>query len=1643
MMSSLVKKFILVMILMWLTQPAFAWKMEAGNITIPTTSGTNFVKVSFRQKFDVTPVIFAIATSTGSNPASLRIRNILINDGPTGSFEITIVEPSGEDGPHITMPVDYFAIEPGSYTLVDGTRIEAGITTTSAVQHGNNVVGAESWSAINFPTAFSGTPAFLAQIQTMNNETGSPPGAPSIPWLTTAVDNLSTSGANLALERSEVDNGSVTTSENIGYIGIDTGTGNFTDINGIVINFQGLATGNNFDGWDNGCDTATFPTGLFSTAPLSFATKTSFRNASSTDGGWFRRCSLSANSIGLTIDEDRDNDSERSHNPRESAGIVAFAQSFTFDSTVTPPSPDPNWKIEVGIINLPAVASGSTNFTNVTLQQNYSETPLIFIIPSNANPDPAAIRVRNISTTGFEVAQVEPPPNFGGSSGQPATTVHYLALKPGIHQLPGGINVDAASINTQAFQSKLIGGSSWNTLSYRTGFSNPPIILAQVQSMANESGNPPGGASIPWLGTTIRNVTTGSFQLALDRAEVIAGNITTDETIAYVAITSNVTNSIIDSSNNSVMFETIRSADNITGNCTSVNFANTYPAPPLVIASLNKRDGGDGGWVRRCNIQTNLVQLRVDEDLANDGDRAHTTENAGVAVFERSFTAQFGCGPLPSTYAVYSDGNDLDIKNNVSINVGSGTVNVQQGNNNGNAIDVTTNVGDVISATQALPIIQPATFPGTGTMDIDVAQNTSLTINVADNPPGDGTYNNIRVRQNATLDFTGGGPFYINNLRADRGATINFNAGTYFIDQVDVLGRDVNIGVNGSVRLFIGNRFRSNNNNNNVDNLSINAGGNVADLVVFLYPSARFEMDGNNLNFTGVIYGPQSGDIKINKDSTITGAIIGGDKIKLDDNVTVNYSAAVANAVTNITTCTTSFYHYAISHAGTGVTCSPTDITITAHDASHAGILPAAGTTISLSTSTGIGSWTAVSSGTGSLADTTIGDGLATYTFNGAESAVTLSFDYPILAGADPETVNINVIDGTASEQEDPNLLISLTGFIIDSIPTQLSGKPSNMGFNTAIINLQAVRASDSNTSVCEPAFPLGQSRIIELGGECLSPATCAGNQINVNGTNIATNNNDGGASTTTAYTGVSLNFDANASTSLILNYPAAGQMQLHARYDIPLANGNPSGELISKSSNQYIVRPLAIRIPAITGNGAATNNNGPASTFAAGVDFSFNLEGVAWQQTDDTDNNGVADGFNDIDPSTNPANLADNAVVPNFNASADLTTTLVAPVGGANPSLSSTSAGINNGTGTATVNWPEVGIIEINADVADYISMGVNILGRSSYVGRFTPDRFNVGDNTPTLANSCGAFSYMDQAIIFANNPIITLTALEEGGNPTLNYDRGGFWKYTTNLSGRTLTNNASTPATLNTLSTGSVALTGDIDSNAQGILTISNTEIFYQRPTDPRDIAGGSTNPAIPFAADIDLNFTTGDLTDTDAVCYDSNNDGNCESYSVNNIGSTQLRFGRLTIGNAFGSELVNLQLPITIQYYDSLLNDFIASTGDTCTTLNIAPAGPPTWGHINLSGYQGSLAAGETTPTLSAFTNAVATLTMSAPGIGNQGSVVVTPLLMSGILPEQPWLQFDWDNDSNHDNDPTATATFGIYRGNDSTIYLRELY
>ena len=285
--------------------------------------------------------------------------------------------------------------------------------------------------------------------------------------------------------------------------------------------------------------------------------------------------------------------------------------------------------------------------THITFRQSFDVTPLVFILSTDQGGQPSALRVNNILTTGFDIYSVEPD----GVDGPHArmTSVPYIAIEPGAHQLPDGAKITAGSVNTKSFQSKLIAGSSWKNVAL-SGFSTTPVVLGQIQTRVNERTDQPVPDSVsqPWMTTSIANVSSGSFDIALGRAETTSGTLTSNETVAYLAMDSGLNggNHYFGSNNgNKIEYETIRSNDFIQGWDNSsagytINFSKTYNNP-IVTATINTRDGVDGGWMRRRKIEDDNIKLVVDEDQANDSERAHTTERAGIILFSDPFDVEF------------------------------------------------------------------------------------------------------------------------------------------------------------------------------------------------------------------------------------------------------------------------------------------------------------------------------------------------------------------------------------------------------------------------------------------------------------------------------------------------------------------------------------------------------------------------------------------------------------------------------------------------------------------------------------------------------------------------------------------------------------------------------------------------------------------------------------------------------------------------------------------------------------------------------------------------------------------------------------------------------------------------------------------
>lgn len=759
--------------------------------------------------------------------------------------------------------------------------------------------------------------------------------------------------------------------------------------------------------------------------------------------------------------------------------------------------------------------------------------------------------------------------------------------------------------------------------------------------------------------------------------------------------------------------------------------------------------------------------------------------------------------------------------------------------------------------------------------------------------------------------------------------------------------------------------------------------------------------------------------------------------------------------------CLTSFSsggvsHFAINHDGTAVTCLEEPITFTGHNPGHQPTDPGNVTVridaINADTGNGEGTWARVITGGGTLSDATAGDGAAEYTFPGGETSVTLAFNYTTVTEAtDPETVSFDVNSGQTDSTENPDLVVSRAGLRItdgngnaQAVPSQIAGKRSDEAPGAQTLGLQAVRASDSDPTVCEPAFPDGQDVEVELGGECRDPATCAGNELEItnNGDTsaVATSDDNGGAGAA-AYEPVTLRFGADAEAPLVLAYDDAGEIQLHARYN-PIDDGTttpPVVEYVAASSNTWITRPFGfeVDVPADDGTTGATGT----VLAEAGEDFDTTVRAVAWQAGDDGDDDGQPDAG---------ADLSDNDTTPNFGNEATpetvtLTPVVAAPTGGSDGSLTgAVFDSFGSGSATQAVSWDEVGHVHLDVALSDNSYLGAgDATGRADTVGRFIPADFDVavaadGD----LDAACDAtYTYAGQpgGYVSGMEPALTITARNRAGATTTNYRDSYARLVAGDVDVAAPTQDASqTGRGGDPVSVTATIDTGSLVANGDGTLThtFASTDTFTYDKVDNARID--------PFMPDLDIDVTA--VEDADAVAADPA----IVPVTVEPVPVHEIRFGRLVVESAAGSERAPIDQPLRAEYWND--GTWQLHGDDGCTQLALAgevelandddPDSPVAGDQpIDVADGTTDLTSNTTDPVELAAGEAV--LTFAETGAGNTGWVDTTLTLDADL----PWLRHDWDDadgggDGPYDDLPTGRVTFGIYGGNDAWIHLRRV-
>jgi len=289
--------------------------------------------------------------------------------------------------------------------------------------------------------------------------------------------------------------------------------------------------------------------------------------------------------------------------------------------------------------------NGNPNPVRVNFQQAFDTVPIVVALIGNSGSDSAKIRITNVSTTGFDELIIEPD-NFDGP--HIAETIHYIAVEPGRHVLPGGGIVEAGTTSVSAVQhgAGVSGSESWATINYSAALPGTPAVLTHIQTANSETRTVASQTSRPFITTTTRNLSPSSFQVALERSETSAGPIPSAETVGWIAFPAGTSGTFPDISSNVITWSGVNSATNIRGwgnGCFTNGFGQTS-ASAIVIAKKNTHNGGDGGWIRRCSLSSTTVGLTVDEDTSRDTERNHTSEAASIIAFSQAFHADLQPG---------------------------------------------------------------------------------------------------------------------------------------------------------------------------------------------------------------------------------------------------------------------------------------------------------------------------------------------------------------------------------------------------------------------------------------------------------------------------------------------------------------------------------------------------------------------------------------------------------------------------------------------------------------------------------------------------------------------------------------------------------------------------------------------------------------------------------------------------------------------------------------------------------------------------------------------------------------------------------------------------------------------------------------
>ncbi|MGD9948376.1 MAG: PKD domain-containing protein [Desulfobulbus sp.] len=284
--------------------------------------------------------------------------------------------------------------------------------------------------------------------------------------------------------------------------------------------------------------------------------------------------------------------------PKASAAKVIVADLASSSAATT----DADVMLESGEIVL------TSNWARVSFATPYVHPIVVAGPPHGADMSPCTVRIRNVTTDGFDIRLVEWPYQDGIHGKE---IVSYLVLEQGRTVLADGSVIEAGSFS---------GSSKLKLVPFSASFSSNPVVFTSVTTV-NEA-EAVAGRVLP-LGTF-------GFIYLLKEQEKNFSSGHADETVHYVAWEPG--KGVM----GTMQYEAFFTDRSVTHQWSTIPLHSTFERPPILFADMQTFSELNTANLRVQEVSTTGFQTKVQEEQSLDNEVEHTREQVGYLAISQT-----------------------------------------------------------------------------------------------------------------------------------------------------------------------------------------------------------------------------------------------------------------------------------------------------------------------------------------------------------------------------------------------------------------------------------------------------------------------------------------------------------------------------------------------------------------------------------------------------------------------------------------------------------------------------------------------------------------------------------------------------------------------------------------------------------------------------------------------------------------------------------------------------------------------------------------------------------------------------------------------------------------------------------------------